>query len=141
MEYFEKAADNDEAGAHYNLGVMYFKGIHVKKDVKLASKYFIVAANAGQSKAFYQLAKMFHTGVGLKKNLATVSLIFKLYSFGLLLPSLVLLSHMVIGQCVKRLSCMQKVQYLVSFQKLIPCYQSVNSSGVFIMLLNLEDLN
>lgn len=73
-EYFEKAADNDEAGGNYNLGVMYLKGIGVKRDVKLACKYFILAANAGQPKAFYQLAKMFHTGVGLKKNLPMVNL-------------------------------------------------------------------
>ena len=71
-EYFEKAAENEEAGGHYNLGVMFLKGIGVKKDVKLACKYFIVAANAGQPKAFYQLAKMFHTGIGLKKNIPMV---------------------------------------------------------------------
>ncbi|KAG5536079.1 hypothetical protein RHGRI_023759 [Rhododendron griersonianum] len=82
-EYFEKAADNDEAGGHYNLGVMYLKGIGVKqdgvkRDVKLACKYFILAANAGQPKAFYQLAKMFHTGVGLKKNLPMATALYKL---------------------------------------------------------------
>ncbi|KAF3948355.1 hypothetical protein CMV_025633 [Castanea mollissima] len=71
-EYFEKAANNEDAGGHYNLGVMYLKGIGVKKDVKIACKYFILAANAGQPKAFYQLAKMFHTGVGLKKSLQMV---------------------------------------------------------------------
>lgn len=62
-EYFVKVATNEEAGGHYNLGVMHLKGIGVKKDVKLACIYFIVAANAGQPKAFYQ-AKMFHTGIG-----------------------------------------------------------------------------
>ena len=31
-------------GGHYNLGVMYLKGIGMKKDVKQACKYFIVAA-------------------------------------------------------------------------------------------------
>ena len=55
---------------------MYFKGIGVKKDLKLACQYFLVAANAGQPKAFYQLAKMFHTGVGLKKDPITVNLVF-----------------------------------------------------------------
>ncbi|KAI9072431.1 hypothetical protein K1719_045611 [Acacia pycnantha] len=73
-EYFEKAADNDEVGRHYNLGVMYLKGIGVKRDVKLACKYFIVATNNGQPKAFYQLAKMFHTGVGLKKSIPMIRL-------------------------------------------------------------------
>ena len=71
-EYFEKAVDNEDPGGYYNLGVLYLKGIGVKKDVKLACKYFILASNAGQPKAFYQLAKMFHTGVGLKKNLQMV---------------------------------------------------------------------
>ncbi|KAI9103580.1 hypothetical protein K1719_023203 [Acacia pycnantha] len=78
-EYFEKAADNDEVGGHYNLGVMYLKGIGVKRDVKLACKYFIVATNNGQPKAFYQLAKMFHTGVRLKKSIPMVNTLFILY--------------------------------------------------------------
>ncbi|CAH2057258.1 unnamed protein product [Thlaspi arvense] len=77
-EYFEKAAENDEAGGHYNLGVMYLKGIGVKRDVQLARKYFIEAFNAGQPKAFYQLGKMFHTGVGLKKNLFMATVLYKL---------------------------------------------------------------
>jgi TPR repeat protein len=72
-EYFERAADHEDAGGHYNLGVMHLKGIGVKRDVRLACQYFIVAANAGQPKAFYQLAKMFHMGVGLKKNLLMVN--------------------------------------------------------------------
>ncbi|CAI0400418.1 unnamed protein product [Linum tenue] len=77
-EYFEKAAENDEPGGHYNLGVMFLKGIGVKRDIRLACQYFIVAANAGQPKAFYQLAKMFHTGVGLKKNLPMATALYKL---------------------------------------------------------------
>ena len=84
-EYFEKAADNEDAGGHYNLGVMYLKGIGVKKDVKIACKCFIVAANAGQPKAFYQLAKMFHTGVGFKKNLPRVNTVFYAFSSSFLL--------------------------------------------------------
>ncbi|WRX12524.1 hypothetical protein QQP08_005011, partial [Theobroma cacao] len=57
-EYFEKAAYNKDAGQYYNLGVMYLRGIGVKKDVKIACKCFIVAANAGQTKPFYQLGRM-----------------------------------------------------------------------------------
>lgn len=72
-EYFEKAAENGEAGGFYNLGVMYLKGIGVKRDVKLATKYLTTAFDAGQPKAFYQLAKMFQTGVGYKKNVPLVS--------------------------------------------------------------------
>ena len=72
-EYFEKAADDEEASGYYNLGLMYLKGVRVKKDVKLATKYFIMASTDGLQKAFYQLAKMFHTGVGLKRNFLMVS--------------------------------------------------------------------
>ena len=57
-EYFEKAADNEEPGGDYSLGVMYLKGIGVKRDVKRACRYFTVAAIVGQPKAFQQLAKM-----------------------------------------------------------------------------------
>ena len=83
-EYFEKAANNDESGGHYNLGVMYLKGIGVKRDVKKACTHFIVAANAGQPKAFYQLAKMFHTGVGLKRNIPMVHSLNYIYLYALL---------------------------------------------------------
>ena len=78
-EYFEKAADNEEAGGHYNLGVVYLKGLGVKRDLKRACDHFMVAANAGQPKAFYQLAKMFHYGVGLKKDLTMVKLSFWIF--------------------------------------------------------------
>lgn len=71
-EYFEKAAENKEPGGHYNLGVLYLKGIGMKKDVTLACKYFLTAANAGQPKALYQVAKLFQKGIGLKKNLLMV---------------------------------------------------------------------
>lgn len=72
-EYFEAAAHVNEPGGIYNLGVMYLKGIGVKRNVKTAFKLFQLAAQMGQPRAFYQLAKMFHTGVGLKKNLVMVS--------------------------------------------------------------------
>ena len=56
-EYFEKAADNEEPGGDYNLGVMYLKGIGVKKDVKRACRYFMVAANVGQPKGILPAGK------------------------------------------------------------------------------------
>ncbi|XP_031248124.1 ERAD-associated E3 ubiquitin-protein ligase component HRD3A-like [Pistacia vera] len=71
--YFGKAADNEEASEHYNLGVMYLKRSGVKRDVKLACKYFLAVGNAAHQKVFYQLAKMFH--VGLKQNLQMVNLV------------------------------------------------------------------
>lgn len=61
------------------MGVLYLKGIGVKRDVKLACQYFMVAANAGQPKAFYQLAKMFHTGIGFKKDLTMVNSVLEFF--------------------------------------------------------------
>lgn len=76
-EYFEKASETEEPGGgggqwQYNLGVVYLKGLGVKKDLKRACDLFMVSANSGQPKAFYQLAKMFHKGIGLKKDLTMV---------------------------------------------------------------------
>lgn len=61
---------------HYNLAVMFLKGLGVKGNVNVAYNYFILAANNGQPKAFYQLARMFHAGVALKKNIPLVSYLF-----------------------------------------------------------------
>ena len=72
-EYFERAAEIKDYGGNYNLGVLYLKGIGVRRDVALACKYFLTAANAGQPKALYQVAKMFQKGIGLKKNLQVVT--------------------------------------------------------------------
>lgn len=74
-EYFKKAADSGDSHGHYNMGVLYLKGMGVKKDVKEACKHFLAAANKGHPKAFYQLAKMQQRGIpGLKRDVATVSI-------------------------------------------------------------------
>lgn len=73
-EYFQIAAEHKEPGGHYNLGVLYLKGLGVKRDVVMACNLFLVAANAGQPKALYQVAKLFQKGIGLKKNLQMVLL-------------------------------------------------------------------
>ena len=63
----------------YNLGVLYLKGIGVKRDVMTACNYFLRAVNAGQPKAIYQVAKLFQKGIGLKRNLHMVMTIILLY--------------------------------------------------------------
>ena len=72
-EYFKLAADNKEAGGHYNLGVLYLKGIGVKRDIMEACNHLLQAVNAGHPKAIYQVAKLFQKGIGLKKNLHMVN--------------------------------------------------------------------
>ncbi|KAG6495676.1 hypothetical protein ZIOFF_043502 [Zingiber officinale] len=76
-EYFEKAAANKEPGGHYNLGVLYLKGIGVKRDIAAARNFFLMAANAGQPKALYQLARLFQKGIGFKKNLQVATELYK----------------------------------------------------------------
>jgi TPR repeat protein len=72
-EYFKKAAETGDSHGHYNMGILYLKGLGVKKDVKEACKHFLTAANKGHPKAFYQLAKMQQRGIpGLKRDVATV---------------------------------------------------------------------
>lgn len=64
--------ENKEPGGYYNLGVLYLKGIGLKRDLETACKLFLAAANTGQPKAVYQVARLFQTGIGLKKNLQIV---------------------------------------------------------------------
>lgn len=72
-EYFRKAAEAGDSHGHYNMGILYLKGLGVKKDLKVACKHFMTAANKGHPKAFYQLAKMQQRGIpGLKRDPATV---------------------------------------------------------------------
>jgi SEL1 protein len=78
-EYFQIAAEHKEPGGHYNLGVLYLKGLGVKRDVVMACNLFLVAANAGQPKALYQVAKLFQKGIGLKKNLQMVRFVLPLF--------------------------------------------------------------
>lgn len=67
-ECFEKVSDSEDPSGMYYLGMLYLKGIGVKRDVKKATKYFLVASNAGLPKAMYQIAKMLHAGAELRKN-------------------------------------------------------------------------
>ncbi|CAA6661823.1 unnamed protein product [Spirodela intermedia] len=77
-EYFQKASDNKVAGGHYNLGVLYLRGIGVERNVTLACQYLLLAANGGQPKALYQVAKMFQMDIGFKRNLIMATLIYKI---------------------------------------------------------------
>ncbi|GJN30943.1 hypothetical protein PR202_gb19291 [Eleusine coracana subsp. coracana] len=67
-EFFELAAANKEFGGHYYLGLLYLKGIGVKKDVIRACYFFLDAVNSGQTNAIYQVAKLFQKGICVKRN-------------------------------------------------------------------------
>ena len=113
-EYFKKAAENDDPNGHgnYNLGVLYLKGLGVKKDTKIASRYFIIAANAGQPKAFYQLAKMFQKGIGLKKDLMMVGHSYFVFLYIVLRLGTSLFLHCLHGVSTSFLGSLTKFCYL-----------------------------
>lgn len=65
---------NYDINAHYNLGVMYLRGIDGKKDEEKALKHLNIALAQRHPKAFYHVAKMYQKGVGVpEKNPEIVS--------------------------------------------------------------------
>lgn len=59
-------------GGFYNLGVLYLKGIGVKRNITKACKLLLIAAETGQPKAIYQVARLSQKGIGFKKDLHAV---------------------------------------------------------------------
>lgn len=61
------AADNDPA-AMTNLGIMYEKGLGVKRDAKAAESYYLKAANLGYAQAQFDLGNFYYNGDGIKQD-------------------------------------------------------------------------
>lgn len=61
------AADNDPE-AMTNLGIMYEKGIGVKRDVKTAEALYLRAANLGYVQGQFDLANLYYNGNGIKQD-------------------------------------------------------------------------
>lgn len=71
LENYTIAAQFNNVGAMYNLGVMYNNGIGTKEDKKEAVKWFAKAAESGHTPAMYNLALMYKNGEGgVKKDYA-----------------------------------------------------------------------
>ena len=51
FEWFRKSAEQGNAGAQYELGLMYRKGLFVPKDEKIAFKWFRKSAEQGNASA------------------------------------------------------------------------------------------
>ena len=58
------------ADAEYNLGLCFFEGEGVKKDMVEAAKWFRKAAEQGHVGAQYYLAECYHSGDGVEKDMA-----------------------------------------------------------------------
>lgn len=72
LKIYKQLARQGDKEANFNLGVIYFKGKKVKKDLNQAMKYFQRASASGQEKAKYNVAIIYanknYTKYDLKKS-------------------------------------------------------------------------
>lgn len=61
-------ANNGNAVAQYNLGIMYAEGLGVQENNKEAVKWFKLAAEQGDTGAQYNLGVMYTKGLGIKQD-------------------------------------------------------------------------
>ncbi len=65
---FRKAAEQGEARALNNLGLMYFNGEGVTQDDKEAARWYLKAAEQGEARAQYNLGVMYASGEGVTQD-------------------------------------------------------------------------
>ena len=65
MEAIQRAADQGDAEAQFNLGVMYATGDGVPQDYQEAVKWYRRAADQGYADAQYNLGVMYYNGEGV----------------------------------------------------------------------------
>ena len=66
--WWNKAAEQGQATAQYNLGVMYVKGQGVPQDYKEAFNWYLKAANQGNAQAQFNLGVMCRSGRGVPQG-------------------------------------------------------------------------
>lgn len=62
------AADGGDKDAQYNLGMRYYEGNGVAKNMTTAFQYLKPLADAGYTKAYFPVADMYHRGQGVAKD-------------------------------------------------------------------------
>lgn len=65
-----QAAEQGNAKAQYNLGVMYAQGLGVRQDYTQAVQWYRKAAEQGDAEAQYNLGLMYYKGEGVRQDLA-----------------------------------------------------------------------
>src|SRR5574344_1266631 len=65
---FEDLASKGDAGAQYNLGVMYYNGKGVRQDYKKAFEWYEKTATQGYVSAQYNLGVMYRDGEGVRQD-------------------------------------------------------------------------
>ncbi len=68
MIWFRKAADQGEADAQFNLGVMYENGQGVAQDYAQAVAWYRKAADQGEASAQFNLGEMYRNGRGVPQD-------------------------------------------------------------------------
>ena len=67
-KWYSEAAEQGDADAQYNLGLMYDHGLGVAPDAKEAVKWYRLAAEQGHEEAQYQLGVVYDNGKGVAKD-------------------------------------------------------------------------
>ena len=67
----QRLANQGDATAQHNLGVMYTKGSGVRQDYAKAAQWYEKAANQGFAFAQSNLGTMYYEGKGVRQNMAT----------------------------------------------------------------------
>ncbi len=62
MQWYQKAANQGDADAQFNLGVMYYEGEGAPQDYAKALQWYQKAANQGDAQAQYNLGFMYYKG-------------------------------------------------------------------------------
>ncbi len=66
--YLDRLAENGDPDALFEVGMRYYSGRGVAKDMEMSASYFSRAAHAGLPKAQLYTAKLYMKGVGVPKN-------------------------------------------------------------------------
>lgn len=69
-KYFEivQGVKNNNIQSFFEYGILYYRGICVKKDERQSFYFFSRAADEGHVAAYYNLALMYHLGIGTEKD-------------------------------------------------------------------------
>ncbi len=68
FQRFLIAADQGNADAQYNLGVLYYKGYGVEQNYEEAMKWYLKAANQGYASAQYAIGRLYEKSQGVEQN-------------------------------------------------------------------------
>ena len=68
LELNQKAANQGQVEAQYNLGVMYSEGLGVRQDYQKAFEWYVKAANQNYPLAQNDLGTLYRDGLGVRPN-------------------------------------------------------------------------